>query len=229
MKIGQREFSGEPDRRAMIALAHVSPTENLHVVDLPYRLSSWALDDPDNIGLWVNAEDQLLAWAVMQTPFWTIDYVYHPDADADLHRQILAWADQRAHQVLDAPSGRLCWFVMVFANQMDRIRDLEEAGFVSQANASEDAWSKVLMQRSAQIPVADCALPAGFMIRPLAGEKEVEAYVQLHRTVFGSKNMTAEWRTRTLHRSEYLSKGLFKNNFVLLQSNHGGAKRGLRM
>ena len=205
MKIGQREFSGETDKRAMIALAHIFPTDSLHVVDLPYRLSSWALDDPDNIGLWVNAEGQLLAWVVMQTPFWTIDYVYHPDADTNLHRRLLAWADHRARQVLDTPSERPSWFVMAFASQTDRIRDLEEAGFVSQANVGKDAWSKVLMQRSVQVPVADYALPAGFIIRPLAGENEVEAYVQLHRAVFESKNMTAEWRTRALRRPEYLS------------------------
>jgi mycothiol synthase len=196
--------SGETDKQAMIALAHAFPTDNLHVADLPYRLSSWAVDYPDNIGLWVNAEGQLLAWAVMQTPFWTIDYAYHPDAGTNLHQRILAWADHRARQVLDTPSGRPCWFVMVFASQTDRIRDLEEAGFVSQANVGEDSWSKVLMQRSAHIPVADYALPAGFSVRPLAGENEVEAYVQLHRAVFESKNMTAEWRTRTLRRPEYL-------------------------
>lgn len=205
MKIGQREFSGETDIQAMIALAHVFPTDNLHVVDLPYRLSSWALDYPDNIGLWVNAEGQLLAWAVMQAPFWTIDYAYHPDADTNLHRQLLAWADHRARQVLGTPSGRSCWLVMVFASQTDRIRDLEEAGFVSQANVGKDPWSRVLMQRSAQIPVSDYALPAGFIVRPLAGENEVEAYVQLYRAVFESKSMTAEWRTRALRRPEYLS------------------------
>jgi mycothiol synthase len=201
----QREFSGETDKQAMIALVHVFPAENLHVVDLPYRLSSWALDDPDNIDLWVNGEDQLLAWAVMQTPFWTIDYACHPDADTNLHRQILAWADHRARQVLGTPGGRPCWYVMTFATQTGRIRDLEEAGFVSQANVGKDSWSKVLMQRSAQIPVAGYALPAGFGIRPLVGENEVESYVQLHRDVFASKNMTVEWRRRTLRRPEYLS------------------------
>jgi len=205
MKIGQRQVSGETDIQAMIALAPVYPTDILHVVDLPYRLSSWALDYLDNVGLWVNAQDQLLAWAVMQTPFWTIDYACYPGAGTHLHRQLLAWADHRARQVLDTPSGRPSWFVMVFAGQADRIRDLEEAGFVSQANAGEEPWSKVLMQRPAQMPVADYALPAGFIIRPLAGENEVEAYVQLHTAVFENKNMTAEWRTRTLRRPEYLS------------------------
>jgi ribosomal protein S18 acetylase RimI-like enzyme len=204
MKTIRREFSGEADIRVMAALAHDFPADNLHVADLPYRFSSWAFDYPDNIGLWVNAEGQLLAWAVMQTPFWAVDYACHPDSDRNLHRQLLAWADSRARQVLDTPSGRPMWFVNVFAGQTDRIRDLEEAGFVSQANVGDDSWAKVLMRRSARIPVADCALPAGFTIRPLAGESEIEAYVELHRAAFESRNMTAEWRTRTLRHPDYV-------------------------
>ena len=47
----------------MAALAQAFPAENLHVVDLPYRLSSWALDDPDNVGLWLNEHGELRAWA----------------------------------------------------------------------------------------------------------------------------------------------------------------------
>ncbi|MGE5224852.1 MAG: GNAT family N-acetyltransferase [Omnitrophica WOR_2 bacterium] len=200
MNASQREYSGETDLKAMIALAHSSPADNLHVLDLPYRLSSWALDDPGNVGLWVDAEGELLAWAVMQAPFWTVDCVCQPQAEKNLYRQILAWADQRA-----CTSGRPAWYFNVFARQADRIDVLEEAGFVSQANVGEDSWSKVLLQRPAQVPVTGSTLPAGFTIRPLAGEKEVEAYVQLHRTVFESKNMTAEWRARTLLRPEYIS------------------------
>lgn len=204
MKTSQREYRGETDKQAMITLAHVLPTGSLHVVDLPYRLSSWAMDDVDNIGLWVDSRGQLLAWAVMQIPFWTIDYVCHPDAGTNLHRKVLAWVDHRARQVLNSPSGHPCWFVMVFADQTDRIRDLEEAGFLSQANVGEESWSKVLLQRSIEYPVAAYTLPAGYIIRPLAGEDEVEAYVQLHRAAFESRNMTVEWRTRTLRCTEYL-------------------------
>lgn len=204
MKMSQREFRGETDSQAMIALASHFPTEHLHIVDLPYRLSSWALDDPGNVRLWVDAEGQIIAWAVMQAPFWAIDYVYYPHAENSLHREILSWADRRARAVLGTPSGRPGWYVNVFARQSDRIRDLEEAGFASQANLGEDSWSRVLMQRPARTPVVDTTLPAGFTIRPLAGENEVEDYVRLHRSVFESKNMTAEWRTRTLHCPEYL-------------------------
>lgn len=198
----QRGFSGETDKQMMIALARAFPSGNLHVVDLPYRLSSWAMDYPDNIGLW-EAEGQLMGWAVMQTPWWAIDCVFHPGAEQNLLRQILSWADERARQIIAAPSGRPCWFVNVFASQTNRLSELEEMGFVSQANVGENSWSKVFLQRSAQTPVASYTLPTGFSIRPLAGASEVEAYVRLQRAVFETETMTTEWRARTLRCPEY--------------------------
>ncbi len=195
----------EADKRAMAALIYDFPAGNVHVVDLPYRFSSWAFDYPDNIGLWVNAEGQLLAWAVMQTPFWTADYAIRPDAERNLHRQVLAWVDSRARGVLDSPGGRPTWYVNVFAGQRERIRDLEEVGFVCQANVGDDSWSKVLMMRMAQTPVGDYSPPAGFAARPLGGESEVEAYVELHRATFESQNMTVEWRARILRHADYIA------------------------
>ena len=189
--------------QAMIALAHLAPTDNLHVADLPYRMSSWALDEPDNIGLWFDTEGELVGWAVMQTPFWTIDYVCDHRADGDLHRRILVWADERARALLNTPYGRPMWFANVYADQVARIFDLEAAGFASQADVGENSWSKVLKQRPAGAPVAERVLPVGFSIRPLAGEGEIEDYVQLHRAVFDSKSMTTAWRSRTLHCPEY--------------------------
>jgi len=94
--------------------------------------------------------------------------------------------------------------VNVFADQAGRMRDLEQAGFVSQADMGEDSWSKVLMRRPAEMPSAEYTLPAGVTIRPLAGQSEASAYAGLQRIVFGSKNMTAEWRSRTLLRPQYV-------------------------
>jgi ribosomal protein S18 acetylase RimI-like enzyme len=203
MQIIPHEFSGEVDLQAMAALVHEFPADNLHTVDLPYRFSSWAFDYPENIRLWRNTTGQLLAWAVMQTPFWAIDYAYRPDSDRNLHRQLLAWVDDRAREIVDTPSGRPAWFVTVFTDQADRIRDLEEAGFASQANVGENSWSKLFMQHATQLPVEDPAPPIGFTIRPLAGEKEIEAYVKAHRSAFESKSMTVEWRVRTLNHPNY--------------------------
>jgi len=204
MKIRQRKYTGEADKVEMVKLARASRAENMHITDLPYRLSSWALDEPDNIGLWVDEEGQLVAWAVMQTPFWAIDYAYRPEAEQRLHREILAWADQRAQKMRATPYGLPAWFVNAFADQSERRGDLEAAGFANQAEAGEDAWSKVWMQRTDQTPPPTYAPPAGFVLRSLAGESEVEAYVELHRAVFGTKNMTVEWRRRTLRHTDYV-------------------------
>ena len=203
MAILQRPFLSEADKFQMSALAHQFAGDTLHVIDLPYRLSSWAFDNPENIGLWFNARQQCVAWAVLQTPFWTIDYVFDPTRDVNLHSDILAWADFRARAAIHTPNGLPAWYVDVFSGQAERIHDLEKAGFKCQSDAGEDAWSKVLMQRSIQTPVKVYRPPAGFTVRPLAGEMEVEAYVELHRSVFETKNMTVDWRRRTLKHPAY--------------------------
>ena len=59
------------------------------------------------------------------------------------------------------------------------------------------------MRLSVQTPVVERSLPAGFTVRSLAGECEVETYVALHRAVFESKSMTIAWRARTLRHPDY--------------------------
>lgn len=203
MAITYRPFSTEQDKYQMSALARQCAENNLHVIDLPYRFSSWALDNPENVRLWFDENQQLVAWAVLQSPFWTIDYVCHPEHESKLHPEILSWADHRAQEVQNTPYERPAWFVMAFSGQHDRIRDLENAGFKCQSDVGDDSWSKVLMHRSAQIPVKIYKAPSGFTVRSLAGENEVQKYVELHQAVFESKNMTVDWRRRTLQHPDY--------------------------
>lgn len=42
-------FLHEQDKQSMIDLAGQFQTDHLHVVDQPYRLSSWGLDDTENV------------------------------------------------------------------------------------------------------------------------------------------------------------------------------------
>ena len=203
MKLTQRAYRDEHDEARMAALVRVRPADNLHVVDLPYRLSSWAFDEPGNIRLWETAGGDVLAWAVLQSPFWAIDYAYHPAAPPNVHADILAWVDARAQTLLDTPYGRPAWFVHVFDWQLQRQHDLAAQGFAPQANVGANSWSKVLFQRRADAPVSHRPLPPGFTLRPLRGVEEVAAYVSLHRAVFESENMTVAWRQRTLHHPDY--------------------------
>lgn len=203
MKTTQRSFQGENDQRLMEDLARRSFSANLHVTDLPYRFSSGALDDPENARLWFDRQGRLAAWAVLQVPFWTLDYVCHPEAEEELHAGVLAWADQRARAALDTDQGHPCWFAIVFAGQASRMRDLEAAGYKWQGNVGEDSLAKVLMLRSLPTPMKAYQPPAGYTVRPLAGSDEVPAYVALHRAAFESTPMTEEWRRRTLLHPDY--------------------------
>ncbi len=203
MKIHPRHYSGPQDHPAMISLAHNCLENTLHVIDLPYRLSSWALDNPDYVSLWVDERGDLVAWAILQTPFWTVDFVVRPDQEIELLPQILSWIDQRARAAYGTPYGHPTWYVNVFAGQSDRRRNLELHGFIDQSRRDEDSWSKVWMVRCPINTVPDHPLPKGFSIRPLAGQAEVEAYVALHQAVFESKNMTVAWRLRTLKQPGY--------------------------
>ena len=160
------------------------------------------MDAPENTHLWFDGQ-HLVGWAVLQTPFWTIDITCRPDAVGYLYPEMLAWAEQRARAAIQGMYGRPMWFVMVFRGQTERIQKLEEAGFTCQADVGENSWSKVLLRRPAVLPIKRYAAPAGYTIRPLAGEAEVESYVALHQSVFESKNMTAEWRARTLQHPAY--------------------------
>src|SRR5262249_54468701 len=60
------------------------------------------------------------------------------------------------------------------------------------------------MARSLDEPVPAPQLPEGFVLRPLAGEGEVEDYVALHRAAFGTENMTVERRLAIVRNPGYL-------------------------
>ncbi len=204
MKYIQRAFSGPGDLVHFTHLVHQYPSEHLHVIDLPYRLASWAFDDPANAALWYDDQDMLAAWAVLQPPFWTFDIACRPAAVEVLYPQVLAWAISRAKAVIDTPAGHPCWFVNVLPQQVKRIKLIEQAGFACQADVGEDSWSQVWLVRPAHAPLLKTHLPPGYKIRPLVGLDEVQAYVDMHRAVFESKSMTTEWRRRTLVCPEYL-------------------------
>jgi ribosomal protein S18 acetylase RimI-like enzyme len=204
MPLLQRTFrSASADWAQMQAVVAARPSAHLHVVDLPYRLCSWAFDAPANCALWEAADGQVLAWAVFQSPFWCIDYAIHPLAPPDTLHTILAWADQRARAIQGTPFDRPIWFINGFTGHEDS-QVLEDAGFHSQADVGADSWTKVLFQRGAA-PLADHRpLPEGLRIRSLNGHAEVDAYVALHRAVFQSESMTSGWRNRTLSHPDYL-------------------------
>jgi ribosomal protein S18 acetylase RimI-like enzyme len=191
-------YCGDIDRERMLELVRENPYGHVHVIDLPYRLCSWAFENPTNIGLWQGEDDRLLAWAVLQPPFWTIDYAIHPHAPPSSLAIILQWVDRQAQSLLHSTFGRPAWFVPVLEGMVDVERTLQAAGFTEQTNV-ENPWSMVTMVLEQTVALPPCPIKSGYRLRPLQGEAEVAAYVALHRDVFDSENMTEEWRRRTLN------------------------------
>ena len=198
----ERAYQGESDKDQMLELTRQSLDENVHVVDMPYRLCSWAFDEPENIHLWFDENQKLTAWAALQTPFWTMDYVMR-SYDSLLHNKILKWADERAKMIINTPHGRPAWYITIFEDQKIRVDDLETAGFACQSNVGDNSWSQVFMKYAGERPPSGITPPAGFIVRSLAGENEVDGYVEAHQSAFQSRNMTVEWRSRTLKHPAY--------------------------
>jgi mycothiol synthase len=196
------QVEGPESQQQVLRLVHNSPRAHVHVVDLPYRLSSWAWSSPPQTQRWVASDGELHAWACLQTPFWSLDFVVHPDAAPTLTGEVLAWADAQALAMLSTEYGRPMWFAFAFSDQLKIIADLEAAGYEARAEGA-DAWSMVLMRNTAARPVASTQLPPGFTLRTLRGQSEVGAYVDLHRRVFNSDSMTEAWRAAVLRQPAY--------------------------
>jgi ribosomal protein S18 acetylase RimI-like enzyme len=145
----------------------------------------------------------MMAWAVLQSPFWCIDYAIHPMAPPNTYSEVLTWADRRALAVLNTPFSRPMWFTQAFKGHSYH-ETLESFGFLSQENVGEDSWTKVLLRRKLTLLPQPKQLAEGFHIRPLNGVTEVDAYVALHRLVFESESMTSSWRQRTLVHPQYM-------------------------
>jgi ribosomal protein S18 acetylase RimI-like enzyme len=220
MPMQPRQLSLPHDLPHALALADVSALSIPHVADWPYRFSSWALDNPLNAHAWVDASSHLLGWAVMQTPFWAIDCIVHPDAPSWLYPAMLAWAQARAGAMAAVGEGRPMWFVSIATACVNQRRDLTAGGFEDVSEAGEDAWSKVVFELADDRVLVPLPLPHGLQIRSLKLDSEIQAYVDLHREVFQSDSMTSGWRTNITHMPDY------RNELDLVISSAQGELRG---
>lgn len=177
----------------ILEFAQRHPSACFHVVDLPYRLCSPAAQDPDNVRLWLDSDGVVTGFGIIQRPFATLDWAVHPGQPA-LASEILCWAVERLQHIADA-QGEGFGFLVDSAQEADPTP--MQFGFVL------DDWHMRHLIRGMEVPLAPVALPPGFMLRPLYGAAEVESYVALHRAAFNSRNMTEDWRARTLAHPAY--------------------------
>ncbi len=200
MPITLHPFAGEADRPPVAALIQAAPETSRHIVDYPWRLASPALATGQDAMLAVHSDGALAGFAAWQIYWAALDFWLAPDAlSAEAETALFAWAEQR-FRALDAVRGRpLPYWAETRADDAERLALLARQGYTL-----DDDFTYVRMHRSLDQELPPVEVPAGYRIRPLAGEAEVVAYVALHRAAFASDSMTAEWRLRTLRAPEYV-------------------------
>ena len=196
MTLTLRPYAGQPDWYAIADLIHADPQFH-HPIDFPWRLCSTSLEDHRNGAVWEDDDRRIQAFAALQFPWLTADYAIRPEVRTwDVELAIIAWAEDRLRQIATETDDHFPFNVSAFPHEHDRIKQLEALGY--------ERWEHtlVMMQRPLT-DLLDSVVPAGFTIRPFAGEAELDAYTALQRAAFDSTTMTVDWRRRTLQAPLY--------------------------
>lgn len=176
----QTEYPGERDLRELLALPDVQANTRLWFDPASLECAGFALLDR-YANLWFE-------WA--------------PAAGADLAAAMIAWGETCLRRAAAAGAeGPARLDTNCRLDRREQIALLERHGF--QADSSQT----LRMARSLDAPLPAPELPAGFSLRPVAGEAEAPAVVELHRAAFGTLHMTLEERLASMRVPGYLPEG----------------------
>ncbi len=199
MDVRMRPAGSGTDLKRVTQLVYAHPDEALHLADLPYRLSSPSAFSRHDTRLWEAIDGPLLAYAIVQRSWGTLDYFIAPDArERGIEETLMDWALGRFQELTDERQRDLDWWIETRADTPDRKALAERFGF------APHSWHLVELERPLVGPQPQPKVPAGYSIRPLAGVDEAEAVAALQRAAFESESMTAAWRRRTIEAPGYL-------------------------
>ena len=147
--------------------------------------------------LWEDAAGRVLAYALVDD-FDNLWFDRTPEAEDDVTGDaLIAWGITCARGLAAQSGGSTILDTSCRAEDRPRIALLRRHGF------AEQAVRTLHFVRSLAEPIPAPALPAGYTIRPVAGEVEIEALVALHRAAFGTEHMTAAERLTWMRSPDY--------------------------
>jgi mycothiol synthase len=147
--------------------------------------------------LWEDARGQVLAYALVDD-YGNLWFDRTPEAAEDAtDDQLIAWGTACARSLATPSGGSAALDTACRAEDRARIALLRRHGF------TEQAVRTLHFARSLAEPIPEPMLPAGYVIRPIAGEAEVEALVALHRAAFGTEHMMATERLTWMAAPDY--------------------------
>ena len=188
MTITSRPYEGPADLRALLGTMATSwriarPLVNVTAggIEWWFACSRSGIDWRERVRLW-ELGGEVVAWGMFEPPS-ELGYHLRADLPTDGRRAIVAemleWCAERA-----APSSVL---LHVLDADEALCNDLRALGLTP---SEEPAFSQfhTTLEGEPAAPV----LPPGYRIRPLRGEDELEARVEVHRAAFAPSRMTVE-------------------------------------
>ncbi len=190
-KVVMRQYQGESDLQLIIdlidACEKVDRLESfVSFEQLRLSITNPAIDRARDLGLWEDAQGKLIGFGELSIdePIpdnlanSTLWFFVHPLArGGDLESQIIAWAEQRISEVARERQGQPKLLTWSRNSRLDRIAILEHHGFVK----GRQYW---FLSQSLQRNIPTSQLPEGFSIRAVDGEREAQAWVDLHNQAF---------------------------------------------
>jgi mycothiol synthase len=197
-----KPYSGTTDLERMLDLVMARPLDRLtdfpSIADLQEMLGS---DRPVlHIQLWEESDGRLAGFALLQdyqTWAFLVMEVGISYPIVEIEGQMVAWGEGIARRLYSTRNCPLPREVHVKADEYAQIALLEALGFERLSGGSAS------LSRSLSEPIPLPDIPPGFVIRPPAGEQEIEEWVELHRLAWGTENMTVEERRSMLQTPFY--------------------------
>jgi ribosomal protein S18 acetylase RimI-like enzyme len=150
-----------------------------------------------NTRLWLDADDRLVAFALVDH---YDNLVFEADwrrADDWLEGEIIAWGLACVQRGKPADGFPCSLDASCREDDLSRVALLERNHFIRQELRS------LHFTRPLAEPIALPVLPEGFSLRPVDGAVETQAWVALHRAAFGTENMTEEERLAMTQSPDY--------------------------
>lgn len=196
MNITSRPFRDSSDLEllkqfVMTIWADESYRSYFHMGDIIWNIYQNILFDPyRNIRLWQNTQGEMLGFALFdigRTAFssWT---QIHPGQreNAELYDMMLEWLDERAAEERKTDPTK----ELLYNNSYDDDAPLKDT--LLRHNYRPGDFGMLQMYRELNETLPDPALPPGWHVRHVAGEREFEERVTIHRDVWHPSRVTLE-------------------------------------
>jgi GNAT superfamily N-acetyltransferase len=172
-------------------IARTNPGCYIHPGDLALRLFKGMrrYDPPDIIRLWESPQGDLLGWALVYPPWNSFEMAVQPDQlGSGLAAEILAWTEAETWDWMKREGRSNKLHLELYEGDVNMIALAAERGY------RRTDHRRLVSARSLADPIPDASLPAGFIIRSVAGEHEAEHMVAVQNAAFGWQLMADDYR-----------------------------------